>query len=71
MLTVDAVIAEPDSLSMSRKYDEELEVPLFALCRSEGNSSPPFYSQKTLPAEWAALQGAEVRVGAMVTGAFI
>ncbi len=29
MLTVDMVIAEVDGLSMSRKYDEELEVPLF------------------------------------------
>ncbi len=29
MLTVDLVIAEVDGLSMSRKFDEELEVPLF------------------------------------------
>lgn len=29
MLTVDLVIAEIDGLSMSRKFDEELEVPLF------------------------------------------
>ena len=29
MLTVDLVIAEIEGLSMSRKYDEELEVPIF------------------------------------------
>ena len=29
MLTVDLIIAELDGLSMSRKFDEELEVPLF------------------------------------------
>ena len=29
MLTVDLLIAEVDGFSMSRKYDEELEVPLF------------------------------------------
>lgn len=29
MLTVDLVIAEISGLSMGRKYDEELEVPLF------------------------------------------
>jgi len=29
MLTVDVVIAELAGLTMSRKYDEELEVPLF------------------------------------------
>jgi len=29
MLTVDVIIAEVDGFSMSRKYDDELEVPLF------------------------------------------